>query len=118
MNTFIKQLIKEKKIKITEPSNEMAESYIKKSHKSLISSKIVQKVENYDDAIALTYYSMYYSALALLYKCGIKSENHTGTIIILKEIFDNKKKNRCNERRTKKTIQRKTRKRIFLKSLF
>ena len=49
-------------------------------------------MKNYDDATALTYYSMCYATLALLFKCGIKSENHTGTIILLKELFniDNK----------------------------
>lgn len=88
MNTFIKKLVKEKKIKTTEPSDEVSESYLRKSEKSLLSAKTLLEIENYDDATALTYYSMYYSSLSLLYKCGIKSENHTGTIILLKELFN------------------------------
>lgn len=87
MNSFIKILQKDGKIKIVEPSDEVANSYIEKSQKSLLSAKTLLDIGNYDDAVALTYYSMYYSALALLYKCGIKSENHMGTIILLKEIF-------------------------------
>lgn len=31
---------------------------------------------------------MYNCVLALLFKCGIKCENHAGSIIILKEIFN------------------------------
>lgn len=30
---------------------------------------------------------MYYSLLALLFRVGIKSENHTASIILLKELF-------------------------------
>lgn len=88
MHSFIKTLEKEEKIKIVEPSEEIAISYLEKSGKSLISAKTLIKIQNYDDAVALTYYSMYYAALALLHKCGIKSENHSGTIILLKELFN------------------------------
>ncbi len=88
MNSFIKKLIKEEKVKLTEPSNEVTKSYLNKSNKSLLSSKTLIKIENFDDATALTYYSMYYCILALLYKCGIKSENHTASIILLKELFN------------------------------
>ena len=86
-NSFIKTLEVEGKIKLVEPSEDIASSYALKSQKSLLSAKTLIKIQNYDDATALTYYSMYYSALALLYKCGIKSENHTGTIILIKELF-------------------------------
>ena len=87
MNSFIKTLQKEGRIKIVEPSEVVTNSYMEKSQKSLLSAKIVSGIHNFDDAVALTYYSMYYSALALLYRCGIKSENHAGTIILLKELF-------------------------------
>jgi uncharacterized protein (UPF0332 family) len=87
MNSFIKKLIK-KSIKLTEPSDQICKSYLDKSDKSLFSSKTLLNIDNFDDATALTYYSMYYSILASLYKVGIKSENHTATIILLKEIFN------------------------------
>lgn len=86
--SFIRTLIKEEKIKIIEPNNTIADSYLEKSQKSLVSAKTLLNIKNYDDAVALTYYSMYYSVLALLFKCGIKSENHSGTIILLKKIFE------------------------------
>jgi uncharacterized protein (UPF0332 family) len=88
MNIFIRTLNDEGKIKIVEPSDEIANSYIEKSDRSLISAKTLLKIGNYDDAVALTYFSMYNISLALLYKCGIKSENHTGTIILLKDLFE------------------------------
>jgi len=35
----------------------------------------------------MAYYSMYYSVLALFFATGIKCENHTAAIILLREIF-------------------------------
>lgn len=87
-NRFIEKLLKENKIKLSEPSDDVCKSYLSKSEKSLLSSKTLLKIGNFDDATALTYYSMYYSVLGLLFKAGIKSENHTGSIILLKELFD------------------------------
>lgn len=88
MNSFIKALEKEGKIKIVDPSEDISKSYLEKSAKSLISAKTLSGIQNFDDATALTYYSIYNAALALLYRCGVKSENHAATIILLKEIFE------------------------------
>ena len=41
----------------------------------------------FEECVGLAYYSMYNLLTALLFKAGIKCENHTGSIIILKEIF-------------------------------
>ena len=35
----------------------------------------------------MAYYSMYYSVMALFFATGIKCENHSAAIILLKEIF-------------------------------
>ena len=35
----------------------------------------------------MAYYSMYYMTLALLFKTGIKCENHSGAIILLDELY-------------------------------
>ena len=37
--------------------------------------------------MGLAYYSMYHLLTALLFKVGIKSENHSASIILLKELF-------------------------------
>lgn len=92
MNSFIKKLLQKGVIKLTDPSKEITQSYLAKAQKSLLSAKTLITIQNYDDATALTYYSMYYSALGLLFTCGIKSENHTGTILLLPLINIDKKK--------------------------
>jgi uncharacterized protein (UPF0332 family) len=61
---------------------------IAKSESNLISSKILLENNKLEEAIALTYYSMYHMLTALLFKVGIKCENHAASIILLKEIFE------------------------------
>ncbi len=87
-NLFIKRLVAEEKIKLIQPSEEVCEAYLKKSSKSIISAKTLSSINNLDDATALIYYSMYYALLGLMFRCGIKSENHTGTIILLNQLFE------------------------------
>lgn len=74
---------------------------MEKATKSLKSSKVLLKMKNLEDSIALAYYSMYFALLSLLFRVGIKSENHTISIWLLKELFeiDNKSiKNAKKER--------------------
>jgi len=87
MSLNLKKLSKLKIIQVVEPSGNLKESYLKKSDESLFSSKVLHKNKQYNDAIALSYFSMYNSLLALLHFCGIKSENHNASIFILKEVF-------------------------------
>jgi len=42
----------------------------------------------FEESVSLAYYSMYNILLALLFRVGIKSENHSGSIVLLKEVFD------------------------------
>ncbi|MBU1199791.1 MAG: HEPN domain-containing protein [Nanoarchaeota archaeon] len=88
MNKFITKLIKEEKITLIDPSEEIAESYHQKSRNSLKAAEILITQDLLEEATSMTYYSMYNKATALLYLVGIKCENHTGTIILLKEIFE------------------------------
>jgi uncharacterized protein (UPF0332 family) len=39
-------------------------------------------------SVALAYYPMYHYLLAVLFRVDIKSENHTGSILLLKEVFN------------------------------
>lgn len=80
-------LAKERKLKLIKPSEEVKNSYLKKSESFLLSAKILVKNKKLEEAVSLAYYSMYYSLMALLLKVGIKSENHTASIILLKELF-------------------------------
>lgn len=84
---FLAKLFDEKKIQIVEPSENLKKAYLKRSEESLRSSKILADAGNLNDSIALTYYSMYHSVLALFYRIGLKSENHNASIALLKGIF-------------------------------
>jgi uncharacterized protein (UPF0332 family) len=85
--SFLAKLKKEGKLSLVEPSNEIKQSYIQKSESNLFSAKILVNNNKLEEAVALAYYSMYHFLTALLFKTGIKSENHTASIILLKELF-------------------------------
>jgi len=84
---LFKQLHKEGKLLLVEPSDDIKDAYLKKSESSLSSAKILQEKDKLEESISLAYYSMYYITLALFFKAGIKCENHSATIILLKKIF-------------------------------
>lgn len=90
---FLSKLYVEEKLKLVEPSEEIKESYMRKSKKSLLSATILLENKQIEDAVPLAYYSMYSMLTALLYKVGVKCENHAGAMILLKELFqrDNSK---------------------------
>lgn len=85
---FLSKLKKEDKLELVELSEEIKDSYIKKSESSLASSKILIDNEKLEESVALSYYSMYHMLTALLFKVGIKCENHAGTIILMKYLFN------------------------------
>ena len=89
---FLAKLAKEKKLELVEPSELIKESYIEKSESNLISAKILLDNNRLEEAVALTYYSMYHALTALLFKVGVKCENHSASILLLNKLFslDNK----------------------------
>ena len=84
---FLNKLKKQKKLELVESSEEIKSSYLEKSESNLDSAKILLEKNKLEESISLSYYSMYNSLLALLFKIGIKSENHSASIILLKRIF-------------------------------
>jgi len=84
---FLVKLAKESKLGLVESSEEIKQSYIEKSESNIISAKILLENNKLEESVGLAYYSMYHSLIALLFKTGIKSENHTASIILLKTIF-------------------------------
>ena len=84
---FLIKLKKDEKLELVEQSEEIKQSYIEKSESNLISAKILLENNRLEESVGLAYYSMYHSLTALLFKVGIKSENHAASIILLKEIF-------------------------------
>lgn len=88
----IKKLIRElregKKICLVEPSKEISKSYSLKSERSFDASKLLLSQGFFEESISMSYYAMYNRVLGLFYLVGIKSENHSITISLLKEVFN------------------------------
>lgn len=84
---FLVKLKKQGKLELVEPSEEIKQSYQEKSESYLDSAKILLKNNHFEESISMAYYSMYYILTALLFKTGIKCENHSASIIISKELF-------------------------------
>lgn len=84
---FLAKLFNERKLQLVDPSEEIKQSYLKKSESNLISAKILLENNKLEESVSLVYYSMYHMLTALLFKVGIKCENHSASIILLKELF-------------------------------
>ncbi len=87
-NKFLSKLRKEEKIELVEPSSEICDSYLEKSKNCLTSAGLLFKNDLYENSVGMSYYAMYNSLIAFLFRVGIKSENHSGSILLLKLLFD------------------------------
>jgi len=85
---FLIKVRREGKLELVEPNEEVKQAYINKSESNLSSSKILLDNEKLEEAVSLAYYSMYHMLTALLFKVGIKCENHSASIILLKDLFE------------------------------
>ncbi|MEK6793095.1 MAG: HEPN domain-containing protein [Nanoarchaeota archaeon] len=85
---YLFELRRKRVIELVEPSNELEESYKEKSKSNLESAHILLERGKLEEAVSLTYFSMYNMLLALLFRTGIKSESHTASIVLLKEIYN------------------------------
>lgn len=74
-------------MKLVSPSIAIKQSYLEKSESNLSSAKLLSANEKLEESVTMAYYSMYNSVQALLYVVGIKCQNHTASIILLKELF-------------------------------
>jgi len=84
---FLKKLYNDKDLQLVAPNDGVKAAYLKKSESFLASAKLLRDNERFEESVSLTYYSMYYSVLALLFATGIKCENHSAAIILLDDIF-------------------------------
>lgn len=85
---FLSKLKKEGKISIISPSEHIYDSYLIKSNNWLKSAKILFPNKLYENVIVDSYYSIYNLLLALFFKIGIKSENHSASILIFDNLFN------------------------------
>lgn len=87
-NNFLNKLKEEEKLELVEPSEEICESYLEKSNNCLASAKLLLQNNLYENAIGMSYYAMYNLVVALLFRIGIKCENHSGSILLLKLLLE------------------------------
>ncbi len=87
-SNFLSKLKKENSLKLVEPSLEISDSYLSKSEKCIKVAKLAYEAGIYENAISEAYYSIYNSVLSLFFKCGIKCENHSASVILIKELFN------------------------------
>jgi uncharacterized protein (UPF0332 family) len=78
-------------IKIEQPNDNLSDAYLQKAKSSLnMLDSAIDKKEV--DWIATTaYYARYFAFYSLLQKCGIKSEIHDCTLLLMKILFVNEK---------------------------
>jgi len=88
--TFLKKLKRKRITELVKPSEEMKLSYLTKSENCLKSAKILFQSQLFENSTSEAYYCMYNSLLSLLFKIGIKSENHSASIILFDKLFGNK----------------------------
>ena len=87
-NKFLTKLKKEEKLELAGPSEEICESYTEKSANCLKSAKLLLTNNLFENSIGMSYYAMYNLLIGLLFRAGIKCENHAGSILLLKLIFN------------------------------
>ena len=85
--SFLSKLKKEGKLELVEPSEEICKSYIEKADNCLKSAKLLLQNSLYENSVSMSYYAMYNSLTALLFKTGTKCENHAGSIVLFKKLF-------------------------------
>lgn len=85
---LLNELKSKKQLELVEHSDEISESYIEKSDNSFKAAKLLFDNNLFDDSISSAYYSVYNTLMALFFKVGIKCENHTASLILLKELFN------------------------------
>lgn len=85
--SFLSKLKKEGKLELAEPSEEICSSYLEKAENCLKAASILLNNKLYENSVSMSYYVMYNSLTALLFRIGVKCENHAGAIILFKRIF-------------------------------
>jgi len=84
---FLHSLHHEHRLMLVPPSREISGSYLAKSDSFLESARILREAEHLEEVVSMAYYSMYHAMTALLFRAGIRCENHTGAIMLLDELF-------------------------------
>jgi uncharacterized protein (UPF0332 family) len=84
---FLKKAVKARQLEIVEASENIYESYLKKSDNCLKAAELLIANGLYENSVSDSYYAIYNSITALLRKVGIKCENHAVSISLLETLF-------------------------------
>lgn len=84
---FLNELKEEGQLELVEPSEEICSSYLEKADNCMKSAKILLENNLFENSVSMSYYTMYNALTALLFKVGIKCENHAGSIFVFKKLF-------------------------------
>lgn len=85
--SFLTSLKKEGKLGLVEPSEEICASYMEKAESSRKSAEVLLPHKLYENSVSSSYYAMYNALTALFHKTGVKCENHSAAIILLRNLF-------------------------------
>ena len=86
-SSFLAKLKAEESLKLIDPSDEISKSYLLKSGKCIQVAKLAYDAGIYENAVSEAYYSLYNTVMSLFFKCGIKCENHSGAVILIKDVL-------------------------------
>lgn len=86
--SFLSKLAEEGRLELVAPSDDVCGSYLEKSDGCLRSAKLLSQHRLFENSISMSYYAIYSALIALLFKIGIKCENHSAAIILLGDLFD------------------------------
>ncbi len=86
--SFLTKLKRKEVLELVEPSEEISKSYLIKSDKCIKVAELAYSAGIYENSVSEAYYSIYNSVLSLFFKCGIKCENHSAAVKLIKKIFE------------------------------
>ncbi len=84
---FLSKLKGEGKLELVESSDEICNSYLEKADNCLKSARLLYQNNLFENSVSMSYYTIYNSLTALLFKTGIKCENHAGSILVFRKLF-------------------------------
>lgn len=84
---FYSKIHRQGHLRSVPPSMDMKRAYQRKSESYIISARILFENGRLEEAVSMIYYSMFYMVLALLFRTGIKCENHSAAIYLLEDLY-------------------------------
>lgn len=84
---FYSKIHRQGHLRSVPPSMDMKRAYQRKSESYIVSARILFENGKLEEAVSMIYYSMFYMVLALMFRTGIKCENHSAAIYLLEDLY-------------------------------